>query len=316
MIPAGYTSGAEVERRLARLLTHGGVREEIGRSREGRPIFGYSWNARAAGAGGILLVSLLHPMEWIGLETHLALLEGWLLPGAPGPEGTEAPPLPPGTPIYSVPIANPDGYVRVERSLDRARPRWIRGNTAGVDLNRNFPVGHRSTPGLFSWWPLYRGGPSPASEPETAALTVWTRGRNLRLALSLHSFGRRIFYPPCRHRRATPEAERHRRALVEAGILGGPRTPYRAGQLGRWSPLFRAYGTEIDFLEAQGALAYLIEVSGGGFGRWGWRRLAHPFYLFNPPHPERELSVLLPLLRRLAADRCAPRLPAENAGRT
>jgi hypothetical protein len=295
----GYTCGPALQNRLDRLLHSGGVREEIGRSREGRPIMAFRWD-RSTGAGprrGILLLSLLHPMEWIGLEAHLALLEGWIL----APE-TGGPPA--GTPIYSIPVANPDGLARVEDSLLHGRSRWVRGNCAGVDLNRNFPVGHRARTRLLDWWPLYRPGPRPLSEPETAAIAHWAESLDLALALSLHSFGRRIFYPLCCTGARKPEGARHHAALVETGIAppsGSAAHPYRAGQLGRWSPFFRAHGTEIDFLQAGGALAYLVEISQGGFGRWGWRRLLHPFYLFNPPEPEKELSLLLPLLRRLSA---------------
>ncbi len=192
--PPGYTSGPDLEKRMERLLSAGGVREEIGRSRDGRPIFAHRWDARGGSLrrGGILLISLLHPMEWIGLEAHLALLEGWLLPPGGGAEPAEAGgvELPQHTPLYSIPIANPDGYERVERSLASGRPRWIRGNLARIDLNRNFPVGHRPTPHLFPWWPLYRGGPLPLSEPETAAIAGWARTLDLeRLTRSYRPSG-------------------------------------------------------------------------------------------------------------------------------
>jgi hypothetical protein len=263
------------------------MRETIGSSREGRPIQAYRWGVASAPA--VLVISLLHPMEWIGLETHLALLEGLLLDADPA---TRRPPA-----ILSIPVANPDGFARVEASLRNGRPRWVRGNAARVDLNRNFPIGHRARPSLLAWWPLYRPGPSALSEPETAAIAAWIQGKPVQLSLSLHSFGRRVFIPPARAWRPLPRTA----SMVAAALTATAGSGYRTGHLGRWSPFFRAHGTEIDFLhEATQAPAFLVEISRGGFGRWGAHRLAQPFFLFNPPWPEREIAQILPVLRRLA----------------
>jgi hypothetical protein len=283
-LPPGYGGEAGLERRLTALLAPGGTRETIGTSREGRPIHAYRWGADDAPA--ILLISLLHPMEWIGLEVHLAMLEDCLGGPAPAP--------PPA--ILSIPVANPDGFARVETALREGRPRWVRGNAARVDLNRNFPVGHRARPPFLDWWPLYRPGPAALSEPETAAIAAWIEGKTVRLSLSLHSFGRRVFVPPARRWRPLPGTA-SMRARARAAVAG---SDYRAGPLGRWSPLFRASGTEIDFLhELTGAPAFLVEVSRGGFGLWGVRQSAQPFFLFNPPRPETEIARTLAVLRRL-----------------
>lgn len=286
----------------------------IGHSRLGREIFAYEWRLGGENSGadrpGIALLSLLHPMEWIGRECLLALLEGWILPaGSPNPEGRppvpSTPALPAGTPIYALPTANPDAVAGVEEALRAGRWGWFRGNAAGIDLNRNFPRDHRRRASWIDWWPMWRPGPEGLSEPETQAIAGWVEERKIAVALSLHSFGRWIFYPPSARWRPDGETTRHRepvrRALVPA--TGERSSRYRESQLGRWSPFFRAYGTEIDFLqERTRGLAYLVEVSGGGFGRWGLRRLPHPFFTFNPPHPERELERLLPILWRLIGE--------------
>jgi hypothetical protein len=241
-------------------------------------------------------------MEWIGLEANLALLEGWVGGNAAGGFGglpsSPDPPLPPGTNVASIPVLNPDGFARVEEAVGGGRPRWIRGTTVRVDLNRNFPSGWRARPRWLGFWPLYRPGPSPLSEPEAAALARAERSVRPAVSLSLHSFGRRVFYPPSSRWRPWPGTARH--ARVAARALAETGAQYRHGQLGRWSPLFRARGTEIDYLhERGGGLAYLVEISRGGFGLWGASRCRDPFCLFNPPRPERELSLVLPLLRRL-----------------
>lgn len=295
-LPRGYGGSEALERRLVALLARGGVRETIGSSREGRPIHAYRWGETCPPA--VLVISLLHPMEWIGLETHLALLEALLLHADPAADPAMR--RPPG--VLSIPVANPDGFARVEASLREGRPRWVRGNAARVDLNRNFPVGHRARPSLLAWWPLYRPGPTPLSEPETAAIAAWIEGKPLRLSVSLHSFGRQVFVPPARAWRPLPGTT----SMVAAALTATANSGYRARQLGRWSPFFRAHGTEIDFLrEATHAPAFLVEISRGGFGRWGVRRLMQPFYLFNPSQPETEIARVLPVLRRLVEIRGA-----------
>lgn len=309
-LPPGYGGRDALEQRLAALLARGGTRETIGVSVEGRPLHAFRWGE--VGAPAILVISLLHPMEWIGLEVHLALLEsllgvernahGWRDPvslGGPSTDSTS--PCEPKTDarpaLLSIPVANPDGFARVEESLRKGRPRWVRGNAAHTDLNRNFPVGHRARSPFLDWWPLYRPGPSPLSEPETAAIAEWIEGKPVQLSLSLHSFGRQVFAPPARTWRPLPGTASMVTAAREAVAGSG----YRAAQLGRWSPFFRARGTEIDFLhEVTGAPAFLVEISRGGFGRWGARRLALPFCLFNPSQPKREIARILPALWELA----------------
>ena len=328
-LPLGYGGAEALERRLAALLARGGTRETIGISREGRPIQAYRWGVLDTPAA--LVISLLHPMEWIGLEAHLALLEALLRegPGSVGCAESTRGPAPPteasslagaaapattepathGPPaILSIPVANPDGFARVEASLRDGWPRWVRGNATRVDLNRNFPVGHRARRAPLAWWPLYRPGPAALSEPETAAIAQWVNARPVRLSLSLHSFGRKVFVPPARARRPLPETA----SMVAAARAATAGSGYRAGQLGRWSPLFRARGTEIDFLhEATRAPAFLVEISGGGFGRWGMRRLRQPFCLFNPPRPETEIARVLPVLRELVSG-TSPAGPRSN----
>lgn len=288
-LAAGYSFGPALEARLERLVARGARREQIGSSREGRPIWGYTVpGAPDSVEPGSLVLALLHPMEWIGLEAALRLAERRL---------TRAP----GAPLWLVPMVNVDGCARVQAALEAGRARWQRGNAAGVDLNRNFPRHFRARPSWLAAWPLYRPGSAPLSEPETRAVAEWTRGKSIGVSLSLHSFGRWIFYPPSASYAAdarTAAHARHLAARAKRASLPG----YRSAQLGRWSPLFRAYGTEIDWLAAETkGLAYLIEISAGGLGRWDVSRWLHPFFAFNPPRPERELDRLLPFLEELCA---------------
>jgi hypothetical protein len=286
--PALYPSNTAMEDRWDALAaSYGGHRETLGRSVLGRAIESWNWPSPNRPGRTVLLVSLLHPMEWVGRLAHLRLLESLLEDRALT-----------GVRIVSVPTANPDGAARVEEARMRDRFRWVRGNARRVDLNRNFPVAHRTRPRLVDWWPMWNPGPLARSEPETDALCRLVEHESPALAISFHSFGRWIFYPPAARRRAARDAALLASA-AEAARGIAPR--YRVAQLGRWRFWFRAFGTEIDFFQSRGARAFLVETSAGGFGRWPWRRALHPFSIFNPPDAEPELERLTPALRRLVA---------------
>ncbi|MCA9727385.1 MAG: hypothetical protein KC729_06855, partial [Candidatus Eisenbacteria bacterium] len=178
---------------------------------------------------------------------------------------------------------------------------------AGVDLNRNFPLHHRRRARWLDWWPMWNPGPEPASEPETRALSDLFGTVRPSVALSLHSFGRWFFYPPAAHRSPDPGSAAHARCLAAARAPG-----YRSAQLGRWAWWFRAYGTEIDTLADRGALAFLVEISRGGIGKWPGSRLLDPFCLFNPPDPEPETARLLPALRTLLQTALTEEYPVQG----
>jgi predicted deacylase len=281
-----YLTPAGILRAAAGLARERGGRiVGIGESREGRTISAFRFGPEAK--GGVLLISLLHACEWIGALTLLAVAERITRERA-------------DIPLTMIPIANPDGAARAEESVARNRPRLVRGNARGCDLNRNFPVGHRAG-GLMSLLPWYRPGSHPESEPETAACAGIARAIRPAIALSFHSFGRWIFYPPSSTMRSWELTAAHAEILERAGRAGS--IGYRSRQLGRWAWWFRAYGTEIDFLTGEvGALSYLIELSRGGILRWGVRRLIHPFFWYNPPRPKGEIERVAEFCARLVSE--------------
>lgn len=310
--PRGYLSQEVVRERWSEL---GGSSRIIGTSVEQRPIEAWEWNLTGSNASepdrsnGILILALLHPMEWVGQLAALALVESLV-------QGSVRIPYP--ARLRVLPVANPDGVASVERSLRSRRARWIRGNAHGVDLNRNFSIAHRCRPRWMDAFPMWCPGPGPASEPETRAIEAWARAEPFDIAISFHSFGRWIFHPPAYTRTKDAVSHRHLGALQAAERrLAQSWSPYRTTAVGRWSWWFRAYGAEIDFLASlprvgslrssrssgretdHGSLAYLIEVSRGGIFRWGAQRAFHPFYWFNPPDPENELTSLAPCLHAL-----------------
>lgn len=268
---------------------HGGREEAIGHSHEGRPILAFRFGPDRP--GGILLISLVHASEWIGGLASLRTAEQLTEEDA-------------DLSLTLVPVANPDGASRVQREVARRRLTFRRGNARGVDLNRNFPPTHRAS-GFWSAFPMYRPGPHAASEPETRAIVDIAARARPACAISFHSFGRWIFHPPASARRADDRAARHAATLERAG--GAASAGYRSRQLGRWAFWFRAHGSEIDHFSAEGScLAYLVEVSRGGVGRWPPPLCFLPFFAYNPPRPEAEIERVSALCARIARAAITP----------
>ncbi|MEB2313705.1 MAG: M14 family metallopeptidase [Sorangiineae bacterium] len=277
-----YRDYREVLEALRGFGERGAALELIGESVEGAPLFAVVVG-EASARRTTALVSGLHPMEWIGIEAHLALLER--LVAAP----------PRDRRVVSVVVANPDGVRRVEENLRAGRRRFVRHNARGVDLNRNFPrYWDAFTPARLLPGKLFAGGSGPASEPEVRALTAYLTGSVVDRAASLHSFGGVVLYPYGALLAAAVDAGEHRRWARFVARLADPARPYRARQSSWWVPGATAPGMELDWFHDQhGALSLLVECSRGGVwgrdakGGLGARvaRLGEPFAWFNPPEP-------------------------------
>ncbi len=268
----GYAGMLEAMQRLA---AAGAVIEPLGHSVRGEPLLALGFGAARRGrfARTSVVVSGLHPLEWIGIETSLALA-GRLVGRDLGDRS-----------VLIVPVANPDGVLRVDRNLREGRRRFVRHNAHGVDLNRNFDArwGHRGL--LARLVPsVFRAGTRAESEPEVSALAFALGSRRVDRALSLHSFGGAVLYPSSHQLRAPADAEEHRVWAQRIAALADDR-PYRVVQ-GSWFALGATMGgLELDwFHERHGALSLLVECSRGGFGLRPSRAL-DPFAWFNPPTP-------------------------------
>lgn len=278
-----YRGYAEMLSALSDLVKRGAALDAIGESVEGEPLFALTVGPRDAKRTTALL-SGVHPTEWIGIETHLTLLD----------ELVERPPD--DRRVVSIVLANPDGIRRVEGNLRDRRRRFVRHNRNRVDLNRNFPS-YWGRPSLARLVPgrVFSGGRSPASEPEVRSITAFFKGSMIDRAVSFHSFGGMVLYPYGAKLSAPIDAAEHRRwARYIAGKAGG-RRPYRAVQSSHWVPGVTAPGMELDWFHDQhGALSLLVECSRGGAlgGRRRVGKLLEPFAWFNPPRP----------------DTCAPRI--------
>lgn len=268
MLPAGYRGLDDVE---AAMRGFAGV--EIGRSVEGRPLYAAAFGPPEAPVASFVIAGL-HAIEWIGVETALALAQRLAVDP---PRERRA---------IVVALANPDGYARIETDLRAGVRKWRRTNARGVDLNRNWATEFR--PRAKKWalwnWP----GEHPFSEPEVAAVVkmldlVAANGVRIDTALSLHSFGRKLLLPwGGRFGRSERYRQLKTRALAVQARLG---ERYTIDQVSRWLPGAFAFGIEIDDLHARyGACALLVECSIGGLSIDPRTWLA-PFRWYNPPQP-------------------------------
>src|SRR5690349_4344447 len=98
---------------------------EIGRSVEQTPIWMAAYGPETATTVSVVIAGI-HAIEWIGVETALALADRL---GAEPPADRR---------VLLVSLLNPDGYRRIETDLWHGKTRFHRTNANGVDLNRNW----------------------------------------------------------------------------------------------------------------------------------------------------------------------------------
>lgn len=130
------------------------LRELVGRSARGRPIYAYLLGP--PGGRPVLVVGSTHGDESAGMAIVDALrrLE---------------PPV--GVDLWLIPTINPDGVAA-----------HTTGNAHGVNLNRNFPYAWRRLAGTGH----LNSGPRPLSEPETRGLHRFLLRIKPRLAIWFH----------------------------------------------------------------------------------------------------------------------------------
>lgn len=269
------------------LAAHAGLGQEIeyGRSAGGIPLFAYRF-ARAGEPTRVQAMAIagVHAMEWIGVETLLALMDRCARELASGSL--------PGRSVTFVPIVNPDGYLHVQADLEAKRWRFTRRNGRGVDLNRNFAT--HFDPRSRKLDPFFAPGPEPWSEPETRALRDLAESVHPLRFLSMHAFGGYFLYPYTGNRRPPPDEPLYLRVGKEMQDLQ-PRYRYKVVRVGKLPKMMWARGSELDwFRDRFGALSFLLEVSKGGLElRAPWRAL-DPFCWFNPRDVAAEVDNALP----------------------
>ncbi len=271
-----------------------GERIEYGKSVGGVPLLAYRLARPGASARvPAMAIAGVHAMEWIGVETLLALLRRAADSMANGGLADRA--------ITFVPIVNPDGYLHVQADLEAHRWRFTRRNGHGVDLNRNFATHFDPRARLLE--PFFAQGPEPWSEPETRALKDLAEDvRPLRF-VSMHAFGGYFLYPYTGNRRPPPDEPLYERVGKQMQELQ-PRYRYRVVRIGKLPKIMWARGSEVDWFRVRfGALSFLIEVSKGGLEARAPFRALDPFCWFNPRNVAAEVGNALPAaLHVLAVD--------------
>jgi len=276
-----YRGYAEMLGAIEALAERGARLSIIGRSVKGEPIVAVHLGAERPNVRTTVTLSGVHPIEWIGVEVHLGLLARLVERRLDGRS------------LVAVPIVNPDGVVRVEGHLRAGRRRFARHNAHGVDLNRNFDArwGERGVwQRLFPF--VFSPGSRPASEPEVAAIAHHVASRRIDRALSLHSFGGAVLYPPAASLWPIRDAAEHRawaRRIAEAADARA----YRAVPAAWWVPGSTAGGLELDwFHDRHGAVSLLVECSRRNAGLHP-ARLFQPFAWFNPRRPAAVVAALV-----------------------
>jgi len=209
---------------------------EIGRSLEGRPLYGLKISDNPAldeSEPAVVFLGCHHAREWISVEVPL-LLGRHLLESYSTDPGVRA--LVDGGEIWVVPLVNPDGLeysIHVYRYWRKNR-RANSDGSFGVDLNRNYGymwgtdnVGSSPMPSSD----IYRGT-TPFSEPETDAVRRLFAGRDFRAVVSFHSYSQVILYPWAYTTQPSPmDAELSGLARTMSGLMAAVRgTVYSYGQ--------------------------------------------------------------------------------------
>lgn len=268
-----YRGYGELLEHIQRLGRTGYRLETIGRSVEGEPLFALHIGKEPRGTlvRTSVVLSAVHPMEWIGVEAHLRLLDRL----ASEELGDRA--------IIAIPIVNPDGLKRVDKSLRAGRKRFIRHNARGVDLNRNFDARWGKlgfVQRLLS--SIFHPGSGPSSEPEVLALAHHLSPCRIDRAVSLHSFGGAVLYPSAASVAPVHDEREHRAWAERVAFAIDPKRPYAADSCARWAKGISAGGLELDWLHARhGAISLLVECSRGGRSLRP-SKLTLPFAWFNP----------------------------------
>ncbi|XP_063884268.1 zinc carboxypeptidase-like isoform X2 [Scylla paramamosain] len=223
-----YMSFEQIEYYLKELVERSQRVElvSIGKSIEGRDIWRvhirpYEDTGEDVRRNAVWFEAGIHAREWISPATACHLLEYLVADKS----------LTKNLDVYMVPMANPDGY-EFSRTNDRfwRKNRRINAGSScsGVDLNRNwdesFGVGASSNPCSE----VYKGT-KPFSEPETEALSAEMQRVNsvddLRLMISLHSYGQVLLYPWGSSNEIAPETPLMKRAGKR--FANGAQRPYK-----------------------------------------------------------------------------------------
>ncbi|XP_015781283.1 carboxypeptidase B-like [Tetranychus urticae] len=269
----------EIYRYLDELVNVAPVRVfDIGETHEGRKIKAIEIRGNSQDPRLVWIDATIHAREWISPATIIYIIEQALVTKAK-------------VNFLMVPVFNPDGYEyswtvdrlwRKNRRLSSSTsplspsslpnlPRSADAMTEecnGVDLNRNFDAsfdGQGSSDDVCSQ--LYQG-PSPFSEPETRSVghLIWTMRKNIKLAISIHSFSQLWACPYAYDTAPTPHYREHMEVLkaIQDAVYKTHGVQYTIGPLS--TSLYVGSGFSMDWMYERAGIAhsYLVELRDKG----------------------------------------------------
>ncbi|XP_073976862.1 carboxypeptidase B-like isoform X2 [Rhodnius prolixus] len=251
----------QLEKQFPKLVTL----ETIGQSVEGRPIKAVRIsNSKVPDKPAILIDAGIHAREWIAPAVALYIIHALVENSEQNINLTNS------IEWHIIPLLNPDGY-----EFSRIEDRMWRKNRAktsdpfcpGVDLNRNFDLYFGGNGTSIDPCDETFIGTGPFSEPETRALRDYAlKLRNVKLYLTLHSYGKYFLYPwgfgeelP----RDWKDLDRLAR-YAEKALSSVYGTRYRVGSSTQL--LGAAAGGSDDWMKAKAGVkySYTVELPGGG----------------------------------------------------
>ncbi|MEO0469761.1 MAG: M14 family zinc carboxypeptidase [Bacteroidota bacterium] len=235
----------------------------IGTTYEGRDIWAVKLSDHPASdesssEGVVYFDGLTHAREPMSMEVLLHYM-WWLLEGADSHD--EAAHLLQNREIFVVPVVNPDGYVYNETIAPNGGGVWrknrrpINTNCVGVDLNRNFAHdwGHSAGASGNPCSQTFHGG-IVASEAETQSVQALIDSIQPATAMSMHSHGQVIVYPPTI--RDTSDAF----ATYATHTVDFISDNHLAFGTSNDVLSYFASGTTIDYLHGEGVQAWMPEI--------------------------------------------------------
>jgi predicted deacylase len=285
-----YPSPEEAEAESAALAASHPERcraEEIGRSREGRPLVALRIAAgpgRRADRPRLLVTAQIHAVEFVGGYVARTLARRLVEEYGRDDEVTR---LLERAEVVVVPLANPDGARRVWRRRGRSGLGAARFTQGGVDPNRNFPAVPASGRGAWNTGrdrpgsPWYRG-PHALSEPECRALAELARRERFCGSIHFHSFGCVVYLPEL----PATDRDAARRAL---DVFDGPfqlRQPFRPYRPVRERSAAIVGQLDPFLLHGLGTPSVTVEVGRPGRHLLDPRRALNLFWIANPPDPD------------------------------
>jgi len=255
--------------------------EEYGKSVEGRPLLAI----RIARRDGVkrpeaLITASIHAVEFTGDRVALAIAEKLIDRDGADPWVTS---LLDRMDFYVLPLANPDGYARASKRLNRGFT-GRRTNAHSVDLNRNFPYPKgiepkNSVAGSHSKLSPNYLGPHPLSEPESRALDEFVAKHRFFVAIGFHTTGSHFVYPWACH----GEVCKHKQFFESMGKAFNEHQKmhkYKVHQAHDW---YQRVGDLDDWLYGRyGILSVTVEVAKPGKRLINPIRLINPFWWYNP----------------------------------